>query len=187
MLVKTCISCKIEKPKNNEFFSYRNKKRGWFASWCKDCRVKKRKETWGRELIKQRERRGNLERMDVAPKPPKINKPCRGCGTHDKGAKKRYCELCAKTVLVELRRDKKRKDKCIYKSRLRKAMPTWADRLKIREFYKSRPEGCHVDHIVPIRGELVSGLHVHYNLQYLTAEDNMSKGNHYSMEHNGVM
>lgn len=55
--------------------------------------------------------------------------------------------------------------------------PPWADLNKIKEIYNNCPEGYHVDHIHPLRGELISGLHVENNLQYLPAIDNIKKGN----------
>lgn len=69
-----------------------------------------------------------------------------------------------------------------YHSRLReiaesRQTPCWADRKRIREIYINRPEGHHVDHIVPLRGRNVCGFHVEYNLQYLPAEQNMRKHN----------
>jgi len=71
-----------------------------------------------------------------------------------------------------------------FHSRLReiveiKQRPRWADMGKIREIYVNRPEDCHVDHIVPLRGKNVSGLHVENNLQYLPIKENMRKHNNY--------
>jgi len=65
------------------------------------------------------------------------------------------------------------------KKRVRQATPKWADLQAIIEFYKNCPKGHHVDHIIPIHGKIVSGLHVITNLQYLKAKDNLKKGNRY--------
>lgn len=58
-----------------------------------------------------------------------------------------------------------------------KRTPKWADKRAIQEFVEAKPPGYHLDHILPIRGETVCGLHVLENLQYLPAEDNIRKSN----------
>jgi hypothetical protein len=57
--------------------------------------------------------------------------------------------------------------------------PAWANLGAIREFYRNCPDGMTVDHIIPLRGRLVSGLHVENNLQYLTKSQNSSKQNRF--------
>lgn len=60
--------------------------------------------------------------------------------------------------------------------------PSWltdSDWETINFFYDCCPTECHVDHIIPLCGETVTGLHVPNNLQWLPKEINMAKGNRY--------
>jgi hypothetical protein len=61
---------------------------------------------------------------------------------------------------------------------------SWADDSQIAAYYKiaanlTRAMGrrYEVDHIIPLQGKLVSGLHVQNNLQVLLKEDNCRKLN----------
>jgi hypothetical protein len=68
-----------------------------------------------------------------------------------------------------------------------RATPKWLSKeqhKQILEFYTEAKRleqetgiKYHVDHIVPLQGITISGLHVPWNLQILTAKENMSKGN----------
>jgi hypothetical protein len=63
------------------------------------------------------------------------------------------------------------------RAREKQQMPPWANRQAIAKIYAGCPDGYHVDHEIPLRGRLVSGLHVETNLQYLTASANHRKHN----------
>jgi hypothetical protein len=80
-------------------------------------------------------------------------------------------------------------NKAIYRARKTQRMPVWLtsfDKLKMRCIYsiaqmltRENNEAWHVDHIIPLNGELVSGLHVPSNLQILRAKENHLKNNRF--------
>lgn len=66
------------------------------------------------------------------------------------------------------------------------ATPPWITEEMIqemKEIYNNRPEGYHVDHMVPLSSSLVCGLHVPWNLDYLPEKENLNKSNKYWQDH----
>lgn len=71
-----------------------------------------------------------------------------------------------------------------YRADKKRATPPWADPVKIGDVYQaadriSKATGTmhDVDHIIPLRGKYVSGLHCEDNLRVMEATGNRSKGN----------
>lgn len=77
-------------------------------------------------------------------------------------------------------------DSAARRAGIERATPRWADRSAIKKVYEecirlSRETGIRheVDHIVPLKGKKVSGLHVHWNLRPIPAATNRAKSNRF--------
>ena len=115
--------------------------------------------------------------------------------THNKNGLSKECKSCCsiRNTSQKVRDQKKRYRDSTEGRSIRRAgvakrraskqqrTPIWSETEEIKEFYKNCPEGYHVDHIIPLQGERVSGFHVLSNLQYLPAEENLSKSNKYEV------
>jgi len=145
---------------------------------CKECVLKKRKNHWieNKEKIKPKreafysknKENINRRRRDIRRENPEVHR-------------KKNREWNKNNT------DKKRAYSAQYKYNKKEATPSWLskfDREYIRHLYiqannleNITGDRYHVDHIVPLKGENVCGLHVPWNLDVITAEENMSKGN----------
>jgi hypothetical protein len=67
-----------------------------------------------------------------------------------------------------------------YRAAKLKQTPPWLSselKYEMIRIYELCPDGSEVDHIVPIQGDEVRGLHVPWNLQYLSIAENRRKSN----------
>lgn len=103
-------------------------------------------------------------------------------------------ELRKQRKAIELRRKQIRTVLARHHGAKRRAVklqrtPAWVDLKSVRAMHEqavrlTAETGIvhHVDHIYPLQGKLVSGLHVHQNMQVLTGSENSSKGNRYEVK-----
>lgn len=148
-----CSSCKIEKPQT-EFYLHSN---GKPRKQCKECRNKSNKKWVEKNPEKYKEIRDK----------------------HRETHREKQLAASRSWRRNNLQYDAFRRS--LYVQRKRQACPPWANLDAIKQIYLTCPDGFHVDHIIPLRGKYVSGLHVETNLQHLPAKENLSKRNKYAV------
>lgn len=171
--MKTCSKCK-ESKSESEFNKKSDAKDGLYPL-CKLCvkaknaaRVAADPEKNKRQVyewnIKNIERRREIARSYANRNPEKMAE------RSAKWQKENPGRVAAKTNAYEA-------------AKIR-AIPSWANLQKISEIYdeasmlaKETGIDYHVDHVIPLRGKTVCGLHCEANLMILEAIKNRSKGN----------
>jgi phage gp46-like protein len=191
--VKQCISCELEKP-FEEFYKRKDSPDG-YRNDCKACRKAVSVRTYYQDVEGQKESRRAYYRKRMLADPNYHTKKywadveltrAQGREYYQKNRErllKKVSEYARKNVARANAIKKK------YKLAKQRSCPAWvlsSQELckQIRGFYeeaKTRTDLSgvvhHVDHIVPLQGENVCGLHVPWNLQVLTASENCSKQN----------
>ena len=185
--MKACTKCGM--PQSLEAFGKFNQSKDGLAYWCKECYKKYRKQNKKNITIaKAKHYSINKEKILEQCKEdyPKYKKRIREYN-------KRYPqENKEKLRKRRLERYKESPEKILGWTNKRRAAkfnasPLWLTKQhlsEIEQYYRlawSRgmfeEQKFHVDHIIPLQGKNVQGLHVPWNLQVITARENIAKGN----------
>lgn len=169
---------------NKEVISYKSAKEKGLMYWfsgipCKNNHLANRTVTGTQCVVCMKERSNSRDRALVKEKAREWYKANREVRIEK--AKEYQKDNTAKTNA----RNAKRRGKRV------QATPDWLTEdhlLEIEDLYllsvtlkEETGVAHHVDHIVPLQGELVSGLHVPWNLQVITARENMEKSNSFDI------
>lgn len=138
-------------------------------SECQECRKLRDKKDIASGLRKAHTDKYNHSKKSAACQ-AKYEKTEKGKAVHSKSME-RHVAKRLRLVRVNKRRAAKLQ-----------RTPSWADLCRISTIYLNCPAGYTIDHVIPLCGKLVSGLHVPENLQYLTGSENSSKSNKFIIE-----
>ena len=192
---KVCNKCKEDKPLN-AFYKAKNKKCG-LRGECKECSKAKNSKYYAKnsETIKERTKQYKLDNPEKCRESARPTKAKWNAANQDKIAAYRIKHSGsdkhkkARSNWLKNNRDKGRSYCAKYRSAKAQRRPAWANVDLISAFHAEAKRleeltgiKFHVDHIIPMQGELVSGLDVETNLQILTAHENMSKSNSFDPE-----
>lgn len=172
---KTCRSktCTEINPQKIDSFVKDTRYKDGYQNRCKSCQKTydaKRFET-KREVILQQSREYYAANIEVA----------RAMRALWRAVNKEYARTYGKKYRRENPGKELAKARKYVLSKISRT-PKWLTKEEIKEMtriYETCPEGYEVDHIVPLQGKNVSGLHVPWNLQHLTIEANRKKSNKY--------
>ena len=186
MLTKTCKGCLIEKSIDN-FGKHKIGLNG-LRSRCRACRKIEAAEANSRPDIKIQNynrkvkwRRENEEQYKAVDKAWRLANPDKTKKSSNtwKAKNRKATRTYAKEYAKEHRAERTAAQNLRYTRSLQRT-PVWSEVLKIKELYAEASRlRMQVDHIIPLQGDLVSGLHVLGNLQLLSPFDNISKKNKY--------
>lgn len=187
--VKKCQVCNITKSLTD---FYKNKSRvDGYRYECKECIKVYQKSDMGKA---QRHRYATSEKGNAASRRGNKRYNSTENGKKKKAAyaqlpywveyRRAYHKLYIKTIPGKIVNLKKRAK---YRASLLNAMPPWLSnehRIQITAFYSEAIYLTHktgirheVDHIIPLQGKNVRGLHVPWNLRVITRKENRRKGN----------
>lgn len=166
MATKTCTKCKLCKELAE--FSPRSKSSDGVNSWCKICVAE---QTRGYNAERMRDRRKNLdysmkERKQQA-EYRKLNKPLIDALKRTSTIKRRNTQAQATPAWVDIEFERFVFSEAFALAALRKSMFGFS---------------WHVDHVIPLNGTNVSGLHVSNNVQVIPAYANLQKSNKFLVE-----
>ena len=196
---KVCSKCKIEKPV--EGFNKDKKERDGLYCWCRACIKERRKfdsdkikKYYKTNLYKIKEYQKEYQKEYWKANSDKLKEYRKANSDKLKEYRKANSDK-----ISEQQKEYAKANRPIYnaynakrRSKKLQATPPWLTKehlSAIRDFYteskaleKSTGIKHHVDHIVPLQGKNVCGLHVPWNLQVLTAPENIAKKNRYPDE-----
>jgi hypothetical protein len=158
--MKTCNCCKKILPK--ELYSKRPDTLDGLQRECKSCH-----NAYAREHYQANKEKHNAQSKAWRQAHPELDRKW----SRERQAKRRKESAYLVNAQTAAR-----------KSYIKQATPAWANKFFITEAYhlaklreKMLGGKWHVDHIIPLHGKNVSGLHVENNLQVIPAQLNLTK------------